>query len=319
LCAWLYLIVAVAGWGLLFAGDLWWPATFFLLAPRWMLTLPVLLLLPVAAWWRRRSVLIVLVAGVFMLVAVSGFSIPWRSLIHAAPPGPRLRVLTCNMHYDGAHGPRLDALITQVRPDIVALQEWVEDAPLTAVAGAGWMVARTDHNYVASRYPIRRWWELGHDSEAPEGAVLHCDIDTDAGLVHFFSLHLLSPRHGVYEALRDLEGFGRAEEETELRWRQSEFVASDAADLSDPIVLVGDFNTAPESALWRRVWGRYRDAFDVAGWGWGHTFHGGKTSVRIDHVLAGPGWYVERCWVGPDVGSPHRPVIADLIWTADTR
>jgi endonuclease/exonuclease/phosphatase (EEP) superfamily protein YafD len=37
--------------------------------------------------------------------------------------------------------------------------------------------------------------------------------------------------------------------------------------------------------------------------------------VRIDHILAGPGWQAERCWVGPDVGSPHRPVIADLIWT----
>jgi vancomycin resistance protein VanJ len=37
--------------------------------------------------------------------------------------------------------------------------------------------------------------------------------------------------------------------------------------------------------------------------------------VRIDHILAGPGWYCARCWVGPDVGSPHRPVLADLIAT----
>jgi vancomycin resistance protein VanJ len=37
--------------------------------------------------------------------------------------------------------------------------------------------------------------------------------------------------------------------------------------------------------------------------------------VRIDHVLAGPGWHCDRCRVGPHVGSPHRPVLADLIWS----
>ena len=40
-----------------------------------------------------------------------------------------------------------------------------------------------------------------------------------------------------------------------------------------------------------------------------------KTTVRIDHVLAGKGWNCVRCWVGPNVGSPHRPVLADLVWT----
>jgi endonuclease/exonuclease/phosphatase (EEP) superfamily protein YafD len=37
-----------------------------------------------------------------------------------------------------------------------------------------------------------------------------------------------------------------------------------------------------------------------------------KTGVRIDHILAGHGWRCRRCWVGPNIGSAHRPVIADL-------
>ena len=34
--------------------------------------------------------------------------------------------------------------------------------------------------------------------------------------------------------------------------------------------------------------------------------------VRIDHVLTGDGWRCRRCWVGPDVGSDHLPLLADL-------
>jgi endonuclease/exonuclease/phosphatase (EEP) superfamily protein YafD len=84
--------------------------------------------------------------------------------------------------------------------------------------------------------------------------------------------------------------------------------------VTSPVLVMGDFNTPPESAIFRRVWGRYTDAFASAGWGWGYTFFTmRKIAVRIDHILAGPGWYCERCWVGPDVGSPHRPLLAELI------
>jgi vancomycin resistance protein VanJ len=39
-----------------------------------------------------------------------------------------------------------------------------------------------------------------------------------------------------------------------------------------------------------------------------------RIGLRIDHVLCGPGWWPEVCWVGPDVGSAHLPVLADLSW-----
>ena len=52
----------------------------------------------------------------------------------------------------------------------------------------------------------------------------------------------------------------------------------------------------------------------VAGLGWGYSHYTNRTLLRIDHILAGPGWTCRRCWVGPDVNSEHRPVIADLVW-----
>ena len=81
-----------------------------------------------------------------------------------------------------------------------------------------------------------------------------------------------------------------------------------------PTVIVGDFNLTDDSAIYRRYWSRYRDAFATAGLGWGYTKFTRRIGVRIDHVLAGPGWQFRNCWVGPDVGSDHRPVLADVFW-----
>ena len=100
------------------------------------------------------------------------------------------------------------------------------------------------------------------------------------------------------------------------RLEQSESIAAKARQIKEPHLLVGDFNTPPQSAIFPKVWPAYTDAFATAGTGWGYTFYGSKTMVRIDHILASKGWYCSRCWVGPEVGSPHRPVIADLIWPA---
>jgi endonuclease/exonuclease/phosphatase (EEP) superfamily protein YafD len=84
-------------------------------------------------------------------------------------------------------------------------------------------------------------------------------------------------------------------------------------------MIVGDFNTPPESTIFPHVWEDYRDAFSAAGWAYGYTFFGSGTMVRIDHILAGKGWSCSACRVGSHVGSPHRPVIADLVWTGDNR
>ena len=93
-------------------------------------------------------------------------------------------------------------------------------------------------------------------------------------------------------------------------------MAAEAGRAAGPVLLVGDFNTPPESVIFRRVWSGYANAFSDAGWGWGYTFRTRRTAVRIDHVLVGGGGRATTCWVGPDVGSPHRPVVADVAWPA---
>jgi len=136
-------------------------------------------------------------------------------------------------------------------------------------------------------------------------------------VVHLFNDHMASTRDAIYETIHE-----KRKGPTELlangarRREQSTFVAGKAADCQGPVLIVSDFNTPIESSIFPEVWGGYTDAFTTAEWGWGYTFFGGKTTVRIDHVLAGKGWDCSACRVGPFVGSPHRPVIADLVWTA---
>jgi vancomycin resistance protein VanJ len=82
--------------------------------------------------------------------------------------------------------------------------------------------------------------------------------------------------------------------------------------LDDPVLIVGDFNTPTASTLYRRHWNDFTNAFSAVGFGFGTTHISTTSSVRIDHILYGPGWRAQACWTGPVVGSPHRPLVADM-------
>ena len=87
---------------------------------------------------------------------------------------------------------------------------------------------------------------------------------------------------------------------------------------SEALIIAGDFNMPTDSAIYRQYWSRYSNAFSTCGFGFGHTkqsvIRGLHYGLRIDHVLTDPFWRCRRCWVGPDLGSDHLPVIADFYW-----
>jgi endonuclease/exonuclease/phosphatase (EEP) superfamily protein YafD len=314
----LYLAAVVALWLLLREADLWWPATLLQFSPRALVALPLALLLPAALFLRRRSLVPLLVAGLVVAWPLMNFNIPWGQFFSETPQGMGVRVMTCNMHYHATNPTPLDDLVAGTHPDIVVLQELSKDNVSALMKAPEWHVHREPGQFLASRFPIRGMTRLGTNSESPKGSVARYELETPAGVVTFFSVHLASPRHGLYEVVHD-RARGRADVQasSDRRWEQSEFLAHEAAEVRGPKLLAGDFNTPPESAIYRGLWAPYTDAFTAAGWGWGYTFFGGRTMVRIDHIFAGRGWACARCWVGPDVGSPHHPVLADLVWTGD--
>ena len=177
---------------------------------------------------------------------------------------------------------------------------------------------RHAHMFLASRHPIRRAVELDDRSVGWLAPAVRYELETPDGIVHIINLHAATSREGISETLRDhSKGPEAVGANSAQRRGQLEYIARQARDCEGPVIVLGDFNTPPESPILTEVWRGYTDAFDVAGWGFGYTFVGAKTTVRIDHVLVNRKWAIGNCWIGPRVGSPHRPVIADLIRLED--
>ncbi len=321
ICTWLYLAGVLAVWLLLcVGGDRWWFPTVILFGPRWFCALPLAVLLPAAALVRRRMVWVLGLVAFLVFGPVMGFQIPWARM--AATAGPNIRVLTCNLKGNSFDNPALNRLILTAQPDIVALQGcW---SKLQVAWPEGWHVSREGSLVIASRYPLRRfgadllWQRPGH---SPHVHMLRCIVESPHGDVDFYSVHLDSPHIGLSAVLDRktvLQPSNSAvlASESDLRRRESEEAQRVVSQLSESPVLAGDFNLPVDSTIYRRYWSGYGNAFSLAGLGFGYTEWPNVRwlpfGLRIDHILTGDGWRCRRCWVGPDVGSDHLPLLAEF-------
>jgi vancomycin resistance protein VanJ len=321
-CVWLYLAAVLAVWLLLrLAGDRWWFATVILFGPRWLCALPLAVLAPAAVLFQRRLLWVLATAAIVVFVPVMGLCIPWARL--AAGDGPSLRVLTCNVKGQ-CNNAALDDLIEQTAPDIVALQGCWGDVHIRWPTG--WHVRQEAGFVVASRFPVVlpgsvHSWQLA--GNWPHVDMFHCAVRADGREIEFCSVHLRSPHDGL-DAVRDRKTLLRPSDgpildaEIEERRLESEDARRFVRDFGPASILAGDFNMPVDSSIYRRYWSDYRDAFSDAGLGFGYTewprLRVRLLGVRIDHVLTGKGWRCRRCWVGPDVGSDHLPLLADITW-----
>jgi vancomycin resistance protein VanJ len=315
-CAWAYLVVLLSLWSLLaWASDKCWPATLLRYGPRWLLALPLLLLVPAALVVRRRSLALLAGAGAVAIFPIMGFCVPWRGLMASPPDGWRVRVLTCNVFQRHHDEDRLAALVAEIRPDVVALQKWPDEKPPRFVTEEpGWHVCSDKGLLLASRFP-RTSGPVLNDRHGWHAVIARHDLEGPAGPIHFFVVHLLTPRRGLQAMLSERwRGVGQLEANCAER-RSESLAARQLVDgVAGPVLIAGDFNLPTDSSIYQESWSDFNNAFSQAGWGLGHTFFTRRIGIRIDHVLASPGWRVGDCRVGPDIGSDHRPVIADLHW-----
>ncbi len=318
LVAWLvrgYLLAVVLVWAWLFIEADRGPwATLFLFGPSWACALPWPLLASAAAIWNRRALVPLALTALAIVGPVMGFQV---HLPRFGAAQPLLRVLTCNVEEHAVSVESLARLVVDQRPDVVALQE------VRAGAGyrwpEGWYVVERNEFILASRWPIA---EREHVLRfRGDYAAVRFVLDVAGRQINVFNVHLSTPRPGLqamldHRTLVDLQGAERLGENICRRAIESEHASRWVAGFDGPTVVVGDFNMPAQSAIFRRDWSRFSDAFAAAGWGFGFT----KTiksapvsyGARIDHVLVGPAWRVLRSWVGPDVGSDHLPLWADL-------
>lgn len=314
----LYLGVLVAFWAIVsFGGDHWWVATVLMYGPRWVFALPLIGLAPAALLMRGRTLVVVVVSIVVLVGPVMRLCVPWRRVLMGDHNGLRLRVLSCNIHSGWLKGAAMGDLIAATRPDVVAFQEWSSRHQKAVFGDGQWFVLRDDELCIGSRYPIRKVVDL-LPANTPYGAATCYELQAPGGKVYVVNLHLMSP-HQVLEGVLDRHPEARVELEANsgVRLAEAGVVSGYARGVRGAVLLMGDFNMPEDSAGYRENWSGFMDAYTAGGLGFGYTYHTRHMRTRIDHVLGVAGWRCRRAWVGPDVGSPHRPVIADLEWRGD--
>jgi vancomycin resistance protein VanJ len=305
---------AVLLWSL---SDRWWPATVLLFGPRWTLLLPLALLIPTALLWDRPLLAPLVLAGLLILGPVMGLRTGWRTLLPGGEGDGAIRLVSFNAQGGGSLSLSPPELLAGWMADIVGIQECGPSLAEGLRRVPGWEIHARTGLCLASRFPIEEVRQM--DREALEfaggsGLVTTYRLDVRGETVHVTNLHLETPRAG-FELLRSgrlAEGIPKTREKSFLRDVELRRARLWVDRFQGPHIVLGDFNTAPESRSYRRSWGDWQNAFSITGRGLGGTRLNGWIRVRIDHVVTDGHWAVMGSWLGEDLGSDHLPLLAEV-------
>ena len=311
---WVYVAVLAGVWAVHWAeGDRWWVATMLVYGPKWVWAIPLALLLPLAVFARRRSVWTLLLAALMLAFPIMDLRLPWKRWTNVTPTGPSLRLLTFNTHEYVLDAAGLRLFIGEAQPQVVLLEELIPSFQKIIFADGPWHVVQDAQFCIGSRYPIRRnglLYPLPHRINA---YAARYEIDTPQGAIPLVIVHLASPHLAFAATLhQDPKGPLAVQTNSALRLAEAREVRRLAALSGPAVVMAGDFNLPTDSRTYQSEFTSFKNAFDDAGLGFGWTYDVKLTITRIDHILTGSGWQARRSWLGPVLGSPHRPLLADL-------
>jgi len=239
--------------------------------------------------------------------------------------GPEVRVLSFNM---GAARriEQPDAVVRLVRatdPDLVCLVEAPRNADISVgarLSATHPFQTRSDEIFVFSRYPLSDAYSQIVDAGVHDS--LQVSVNIGNRLLDLTVVHLLrvdqyrGVRGGLIPLARVAKSFS-----TDSRDAAIGQLLMQTGSARGPQILVGDFNMTPTSDAHRKVTEQFRDTFEEVGRGFGHTYPTTLTSLgfgislpllRIDYIFHSDQLVGRSAWAGPDGGSDHLPVLADL-------
>jgi endonuclease/exonuclease/phosphatase (EEP) superfamily protein YafD len=283
-----------------------------LFAPRhWLLILSVLLL-PIAAAVSVRTGLVAVVALLLALfpIAMLEVPVPWRP--RAADPV--LRLVTWNTDRSRQVAWRLRDDLQRWDADVVLLQDCKTETADSVRALRGVRTWTSPEFCVISRLPIDSIRELPSRDDLPGrfGRALRLQVQHAGRQLAIYSVHLESPRDALWAALH--LDFSKLAPNIEWRGLDSHRIASWLSPADSSAIVAGDFNLPAGSAILRRDWGRFRNAFSDAGFGLGHTMFAGRHAIRIDHVLLTPSLAARSARVLRGYPAEHQPVLVEVGW-----
>lgn len=228
---------------------------------------------------------------------------------------PALRVITLNCSNNTYGNPAQD--IATWQPDILLLQEVnPHTVPMIAkqIFGEKAYFKYDQTNATISRYPIARHIRNQNTRHLQLSLVL-----PSGELLELVNIHLASATTDLrYWKRTTWEGhcFNRRLRRFEIETTLGALNFSTQGQ-NRPCLLGGDFNTSGEDIVHQILKLKFQDAFQVAGAGWGNTFHRRIPIVRIDRLYTSQHLKPVRCTTSITKTSDHKMVIADYVATKD--
>jgi len=300
--------------------DRFWGATVLAFMPRWAPALPAPLLLVVAAYVRDpRAVGITAACLVAQLFWIGGLRV---SVGHGAPKDRSLRVMTQNADRVPFSSGWVAKVVKAEDLDLLVVQECpLANGVATPSPLEGYAFETDINTCVLSRYPISKTdlrprkdvWAHGGS-----GAISLYEIDAPFGTFGVMNVHFATARNGLdgFRQFGIRGGINTTKENMELRQWESGLARDWSARTTAPLLVMGDFNMPVESQIYRASWGDLGNAFDACGNGFGYSketvVRGIEYGTRIDHVLFDSRWACHAARLGPEMGSDHRGMFAEL-------
>lgn len=226
----------------------------------------------------------------------------------------RIRIVSWNVHEEYGNVPTMRRVVAALKPDIVCLQEARQPLFYDALPGAAVGHANEVTTLTRGRILRKQRIRLGPYPNFRRG--LETVIELPQGRLSVFNVHyvidmtgrLKRARQGLpVRALDDTQQARRLENEAVLRWLNS---------TPGPRVVVGDFNTPPNAAMYRDLKAVATDAFGKVGRGWGFTYRRDRPVIRIDYVWCAGKVEPVACRPRDGEVSDHRLLVTDLLLPA---
>ena len=270
---------------------------------------------------RRDAVLLRMAVLALLILGFVRFWPAWWSPPGDPHPGePALTVMTFNLELDARAPIDTVAFLQAHEAGIVGLQE-LTPAVAAAIEADPQLAARYPHRSLhPAPHPfgagILSQFPLSDVTMEPWPARLAARAETPLGTIRVLDGHPPPP-----SVTRGPLGLPVGIDPTERDTLQGDIHAwiDEALDGSEPVVVLGDFNTAPGEPQFATLTRSLRDAHEEVGLGPGWTYRPnalewlGIGLVRIDLVLTGPGLRPTATSVACPAHGDHCAVRATLV------
>lgn len=294
----------IPSWFGLLGGFHWFPDLFSHF--RWQYLFACL---PMLAWalWRRQRVLSLLTAATLLLNAwlIGSLALPSGISREDLADDFHLSVLSLNVLTSNPGMQKVIDHVIQADADFVFLME-VDNEWMNALKV---LERKYPHHYarprpdnfgvaIFSRVPWKSppvvWYA---DAKVP---TIEVELTHQGRDLMIVATHPLPPAGRRYAIKRN---------------QQLRQLVDRIAGQSDPVLVLGDLNATPWSAGMRIVQQGGRLGYRSLEAPWTPTWRSGSIfAIPIDHILCTTPLVLENRTVGPDVGSDHRSVRADVRW-----